>query len=74
GVVREFMPALDEGSSLLMPPSLPHAGVQQNHRVVQQLDMRVMAIPEVELVVGKLGRAETALDPAPISMYENIIN
>ncbi|HRW90900.1 MAG TPA: efflux RND transporter permease subunit [Flavobacteriales bacterium] len=74
GVGREFMPALDEGSFLLMPTSMPHAGVEQNHRVVQQLDMRVMAIPEVELVVGKLGRAETALDPAPISMYENIIN
>jgi len=74
GVGREFMPALDEGSFLLMPTSMPHAGVEQNHRVVQQLDMRVMAIPEVELVVGKMGRAETALDPAPISMYENIIN
>jgi Cu(I)/Ag(I) efflux system membrane protein CusA/SilA len=74
GVGKEFMPALDEGSFLLMPTSMPHAGVEQNHRVVQQLDMRVAAIPEVEMVVGKMGRAETALDPAPISMYENIIN
>ena len=74
GVGREFMPSLDEGSFLLMPTSMPHAGVDQNHRVVQQLDMRVSAIPEVEMVVGKMGRAETALDPAPISMYENIIN
>ncbi len=74
GVGKEFMPSLDEGSFLLMPTSMPHAGVEQNTRVVQQLDMRVAAIPEVEMVVGKLGRAETALDPAPISMYENIIN
>jgi len=74
GVGKEFMPSLDEGSFLLMPTSMPHAGVEQNTRVVQQLDMRVAAIPEVEMVVGKMGRAETALDPAPISMYENIIN
>jgi len=74
GVGKEFMPSLDEGSFLLMPTSMPHAGVEQNTRVVQQLDMRVAAIPEVDMVVGKLGRAETALDPAPISMYENIIN
>ena len=74
GVGREFMPSLDEGSFLLMPTSMPHAGVDQNTRVLQQLDMRVTAIPEVDMVVGKMGRAETALDPAPISMYENIIN
>ncbi|MFY0686612.1 MAG: efflux RND transporter permease subunit [Cyclobacteriaceae bacterium] len=71
---KEFMPSLDEGSFLLMPTSMPHAGIEQNKRVVQQLDMLMANIPEVELVVGKMGRAETALDPAPISMYENIIN
>lgn len=71
---KEFMPSLNEGSFLLMPTSMPHAGVEQNKRVVQQLDMLVANIPEVELSVGKMGRAETALDPAPISMYENIIN
>ncbi len=74
GIGKEFMPALDEGSFLLMPSSMPHAGFEQNKTVVQQLDMLVAAIPEVELVVGKMGRAETALDPAPISMYENIVN
>ncbi|NQV52200.1 MAG: efflux RND transporter permease subunit [Flavobacteriales bacterium] len=74
GVGKEFMPSLDEGSFLLMPTSMPHAGVEQNKKVVQQLDMLVGSIPEVEQVVGKMGRAETALDPAPISMYENIIN
>lgn len=74
GIGKEFMPALDEGSFLLMPTSMPHAGVQQNKQVVQQLDMLLANIPEVELSVGKMGRVESALDPAPISMYENIIN
>lgn len=74
GVGKEFMPSLDEGSFLLMPTSMPHAGIEQNKQVVQQLDMLVGSIPEVELVVGKMGRVESALDPAPISMYENIIN
>lgn len=71
---KEFMPSLNEGSFLLMPTSMPHAGMEQNKRVLQQLDMLLANIPEVELAVGKMGRAETALDPAPISMYENIIN
>lgn len=74
GIGKEFMPSLNEGSFLLMPTSMPHAGVEQSTEVVQQLDMRLAAIPEVELAVGKMGRAESALDPAPISMYENIIN
>jgi len=70
---REFMPALDEGSFLLMPTSLPHSGVEENKRVLQLLDMAVASLPEVETVVGKAGRVESALDPAPLSMYENII-
>ncbi|MEP2688103.1 efflux RND transporter permease subunit [Maribacter dokdonensis] len=70
---KEFMPALNEGSFLLMPTSLPHAGVEENKRVLQQLDMAVAGIPEVETVVGKSGRTESALDPAPLSMYENMI-
>ncbi|ETN93756.1 efflux RND transporter permease subunit [Zhouia amylolytica] len=70
---KEFMPALDEGSFLLMPTSLPHAGVEENKRVLQQLDMAVATIPEIETVVGKAGRVESALDPAPLSMYENVI-
>ena len=74
GIGKEFMPSLDEGSFLLMPTSMPHAGIEQNKRVVQQLDMILANIPEVELAVGKMGRTESALDPAPISMYENIIN
>ena len=70
---KEFMPALNEGSFLLMPTSLPHAGVAENKRVLQQLDMAVASIPEIETVVGKSGRTESALDPAPLSMYENMI-
>jgi Cu(I)/Ag(I) efflux system membrane protein CusA/SilA len=74
GIGKEFMPSLDEGSFLLMPTSMPHSGVEFNRRVVGQLDMLLTNIPEVDLTVGKLGRVESALDPAPISMYENIIN
>jgi len=70
---KEFMPSLNEGSFLLMPTSLPHAGVEENKRVLQQLDMAVASIPEIETVVGKAGRTESALDPAPLSMYENMI-
>ena len=70
---KEFMPSLNEGSFLLMPTSLPHSGVEENKRVLQQLDMAVASIPEIETVVGKAGRVESSLDPAPLSMYENLI-
>jgi copper/silver efflux system protein len=73
GLEKEFMPALDEGAFLLMPTSMPHSGVEANVKYVQQLDMRVQAIPEVAMVVGKAGRVESAIDPAPVSMFENII-
>ncbi|MHA7128699.1 efflux RND transporter permease subunit [Algoriphagus namhaensis] len=74
GIGKEFMPSLDEGSFLLMPTTMPHSGIAYNREVIGQLDMLLTNIPEVELTVGKLGRAETALDPAPISMFENVIN
>jgi len=70
---KEFMPSLNEGSFLLMPTSMPHSGVEENKRVLQKLDMAVASIPEIETVVGKAGRTESALDPAPLSMYENVI-
>lgn len=70
---KEFMPSLNEGSFLLMPTSLPHSGVDENKRVLRQLDMAVASIPEIETVVGKAGRVESSLDPAPLSMYENLI-
>lgn len=74
GVGKEFMPSLNEGSFLLMPTAMPHAGFEASKETVQKLDMAISTIPEVEMAVGKLGRAETALDPAPISMFENVIN
>jgi Cu(I)/Ag(I) efflux system membrane protein CusA/SilA len=70
---EEFMPSLDEGSFLLMPTSMPHTGMQENIKNLRLLDMAVTSIPEVESVVGKAGRVNSALDPAPMSMYENVI-
>lgn len=74
GLGKEFMPTLDEGSFLLMPTSMPHTGIQESREILQKLDLAVANIPEVDKVLGKLGRAETPIDPAPINMYENIIN
>lgn len=70
---QEFMPSLNEGSFLLMPTSMPHAGMEMNEANLRLLDMSVNSIPEVEMVVGKAGRVESSLDPAPMSMYENMI-
>ncbi|MEM1214889.1 MAG: efflux RND transporter permease subunit, partial [Bacteroidota bacterium] len=70
---EEFLPALDEGSFLLMPTSMPHAGMEENIKNLRLLDMAVTAIPEVASVVGKAGRVNSPLDPAPMSMYENVI-
>jgi len=74
GVGKEFMPSLDEGSFLLMPTSMPHAGIEQNLDYVKMLDKRLESIPEVEVAVGKWGRVNSALDPAPVQMFENTIN
>ncbi|MEA4935635.1 MAG: efflux RND transporter permease subunit [Paludibacter sp.] len=74
GTGKEFMPSLNEGSFLLMPTSMPHTGIQQNLRYIEQLDKRLSSIPEVEVVVGKWGRVNSALDPAPVQMFENTIN
>lgn len=74
GLGREFMPSLDEGSFLLMPTTMPHASIGEALDVLSQQDKAIAAIPEVESVVGKIGRAETALDPAPVSMIETIID
>jgi Cu(I)/Ag(I) efflux system membrane protein CusA/SilA len=70
---KEFMPSLDEGSFLLMPTSMPHTGIEQNLEWIETLDKRVSAIPEVEMTVGKWGRVNSALDPAPVQMFENTI-
>lgn len=74
GFGKEFMPTLDEGSFLLMPTTMPHSGVQENIEVIRLLDLKVNSIPEVENIIGKWGRVNSALDPAPISMFENVIN
>ncbi len=68
------MPPLDEGSFLLMPTTMAHSGIEENIDVIRKLDAYVSQIPEVESVVGKWGRVNSALDPAPISMFENTIN
>lgn len=74
GLGKEFMPDLDEGSFLFMPTTMPHASIAEALDVLQKQDMSIRSIPEVTSVVGKIGRVESALDPAPISMIETIIN
>ncbi|HSR67551.1 MAG TPA: efflux RND transporter permease subunit [Acidobacteriota bacterium] len=74
GLGREFMPSLDEGSFLYMPTTMPHASIGEAIDVVHKLDMAIASIPEVELAVGKVGRAQSPLDPAPISMIETVVN
>ncbi|MFV9550830.1 efflux RND transporter permease subunit [Algibacter sp. PT7-4] len=71
---EEFMPRLEEGDFLLMPTSLPHAGVSENIEILKKLDVAVATLPEIEYVVGKAGRTSSALDPAPMSMFENLIS
>lgn len=70
---REFMPDLDEGSFLYMPTTMPHASIGEVMEVMSKQDMAITAIPEVESAVGKLGRVDSPLDPAPVSMIETII-
>lgn len=74
GLGKEFMPDLDEGSFLYMPTTMPHASIGEALDILQFQDKAFSAIPEIESVVGKLGRAESPLDPAPISMIETVIN
>lgn len=74
GLGKEFMPPLDEGSYLYMPTTMVHASIGEAMDVLSKQDIALQNIPEVESVVGKIGRAETPLDPAPISMIETVIN
>jgi copper/silver efflux system protein len=74
GAGKEFMPSLNEGSFLLMPSSMPHSGIEKNLEYIETLDKRLSEIPEVEVAVGKWGRVNSALDPAPVQMFENTIN
>src|SRR5688572_2882487 len=68
----EFMPPLNEGSVMDMPSLFPGIGTSQAKRILQQRDSVLASIPEVEMVLGKIGRAETATDMAPMSMIETI--
>jgi copper/silver efflux system protein len=73
GLGSEFMPPLDEGAFLLMPMTMPHASIGEAMDALRTIDMAVQAIPEVETVVGKIGRVESPLDPAPVAMIETVI-
>ncbi len=74
GLGKEFMPPLDEGAYLYMPTTMPHASIGEVLDVLKKQDMAFTGIPEIESAVGKLGRADTPLDPAPVSMIETVIN
>jgi copper/silver efflux system protein len=73
GLGKEFMPPLDEGSFLWMPTTMPHASIGEAVDILQLQNRQIASIPEVDLVVGKLGRVESPLDPAPVSMFETVI-
>jgi len=73
GLGSEFMPSLDEGAFLYMPTTMPHASIGEATDILKELDRRIMSVPEVEMAVGKIGRVESPLDPAPISMVETVI-
>ncbi len=73
GLGREFMPPLYEGSLLYMPITIPGISAEQARTLLQAQDAFLARIPEVDRVLGKAGRAETATDPAPLSMFETII-
>ncbi|OGT91973.1 MAG: cation transporter [Gammaproteobacteria bacterium RIFOXYD12_FULL_61_37] len=70
----EFMPTLNEGALFYMPASLPGLSVTEAARLLQTTDRIIKTFPEVASVYGKAGRAETATDPAPLEMFETVIN
>lgn len=74
GLGKEFMPPLDEGSYLYMPTTMPHASIGESMDALQKQDLAIRSIPEIDSVVGKIGRVESPLDPAPISMVETVVN
>ncbi|GIW74850.1 MAG: cation transporter [Phycisphaerales bacterium] len=73
GMGSEFMPSLDEGAFLYMPTTMAHASIGEATEILKELDRRILGVPEVELAVGKIGRVDSPLDPAPISMIETVI-
>lgn len=70
----EFMPPLDEGDLLYMPSTLPGISAREASRLLQQTDRLIKSVPEVASVFGKAGRAESATDPAPLTMLETTIH
>ena len=70
---KDYMPEMDEGSILYMPTTLPGLPSREAGWIVQQMDRKLKAFPEVERVFGKLGRADTATDPAPVEMVETTV-
>lgn len=70
----EFMPPLDEGDLMYMPTTYPGLSVGKAREILQQTDKLIKTVPEVETVFGKIGRAETATDPAPLTMIETFIH
>jgi Cu(I)/Ag(I) efflux system membrane protein CusA/SilA len=69
----EFMPDLDEGDLLYMPSTLPAISIGKAQEILQQTDKLIATVPEVKRVFGKVGRAETATDPAPLTMIETTV-
>ncbi|MBU2037558.1 MAG: efflux RND transporter permease subunit, partial [Gammaproteobacteria bacterium] len=69
----EFMPPLDEGDLMYMPTTYPGLSIGEARQILQQTDKLIRSVPEVETVMGKIGRAETATDPAPLTMIETFI-
>ena len=74
GLGREFMPPLEEGSFLFMPTTMAHASIGEALDILHKQNQAMEGIHEVESVVGKIGRVESALDPAPIGMIETVVN
>ena len=70
---NEFMPPLNEGSILYMPTALPGMSISEAGRVLQSMDKALASFPEVERVFGKIGRSDSATDPAPLSMVETVV-
>ncbi|KAA6185419.1 efflux RND transporter permease subunit [Thiohalocapsa marina] len=73
GLGSEFMPDLYEGDLMYMPTTLPGLSIGKAQQLLQQTDRLIASVPEVEQVFGKIGRADTATDPAPLTMIETLI-
>lgn len=73
GLGSEFMPELNEGDLMYMPTTLPGLSIGKAQQLLQQTDRLIKSLPEVKRVFGKIGRADTATDPAPLTMIETII-